>query len=476
MNDVVGIIYPAEKKAGREALSICFLQEGLGRLGIRSRVYFADSANLGLMSKHRLIVVSSHYENNYPMLLRMMERGGVSLHKQDRDFPKLLVGGPTTVNPMPLKHVADFFFIGDGEALFHALEEKKKRKGTLTLQEIMDTVIRHENVFHEGRGEIKTALCGLEGERSPLATVDGTVMIEVQRGCRRRCLFCLIGWTRGRCRYRSLDDIRLALSRVRRGSVNRVMLIGSDPFSNPELPDIITYLRRAGYEIGMPSIHVSDIQEYRDVLKLIRPRTITIAPESSERIRFELGKKFSDEDVLRAARTAKLCGARNLKLYFMVGLPAERDKDLEACANLVNLCSSLSGMRVKCTFSIFIPKPHTPMQFAPFEGVEALSARNKLLRKKLRVRAHFTNPKRAAIQTLLSIGDERVGKILLQAYRHGLSYTGWVDAARKLGLKLEDYFNEKTPEYVFGFECINTSVCKRALYSAYQKYLAKTIE
>ena len=63
----------------------------------------------------------------------------------------------------------------------------------------------------------------------------------------------------------------------------------------------------------------------------VRRTGLTFAPEAgSHRMRRVINKMISDEEMLDNARAAFTNGWRQIKLYFMIGLPGERDSDLDA--------------------------------------------------------------------------------------------------------------------------------------------------
>ncbi len=468
----VAIIYPNRRKVGEKALSIYFLRDELMRMGLRSRFYFLDSTELSELKKHDMILISCHYENDYLHLIEILEKAGFSLGKSTENNEKqpfIIMGGPVVVNPAPLSSIIDAFFIGDGEIFF----DEMKNYG------VEQVIERSEHVWKKGKEKVKVALCKLLGDRHPAESgSDEEFFLEVQRGCRNKCKFCLIGWTRGTCRYRTLDNVKLIMSRVPKNRYRKIMLVGSDIFSHPELPEIYRYLRSRKFDVATPSFHVRDVLEFRDFLKEVKPRILTIAPETTERLRNLVGKNFSDDDVLQAVKMAKKNGVRTVKLYFMVGIPYEREEDIRDVVKLVKDCTSIKGIYIKCTFSIFVPKPHTPFQFAPVDEIESLSRKNMTIARSLRkmgVMVHLTNPKRAHLQAILSIGDEKIGELLLKAHKYGMNYSAWKKVASKEGIVLDSYLEEKDLSHRFGFENVDTGVSKQALYTAYKKYVDEAL-
>ncbi|WP_243674854.1 radical SAM protein [Vulcanisaeta distributa] len=176
-----------------------------------------------------------------------------------------------------------------------------------------------------------------------------------------------------------------------------------------------------GLNVSVPSLRVDSLD--RDIIRLIArggQRVLTIAPESSERLRRALGKGFSDDDIVRVAMDAVSVGIDHLKLYFMVGLPGEGDDDVKS---VINLLSRLKRLGIKHSLSVnpWIPKPHTPLQWLPMANDDIINARVKELRNAQTYMEFSTyNILDAKVQALLSLGDRDVGNLIFEASLTGL--------------------------------------------------------
>jgi radical SAM superfamily enzyme YgiQ (UPF0313 family) len=441
----IAILYPREKEVGMQAISVHWLQ----KMFPRARVFFLDS-NLEDLNKADLILVSCHYENNYPYILQMLERAGIAIFRKQRN-QKVYFGGVVAVNPYPLYDFIDAFFIGDFDSSVRQaiLDEDLKKYEYVFIPE--------EKEFAKASRSKPEALFGI---------YDNTLYLEVQRGCRGRCRFCLIGWTKT-MGFLEISEIKRI---IKSHKIKSVFLVGSDIFSHPEIVELIYFLKDCGAKISFPSMRVEEVRKYEDIVKKLQPESFTIAPETCERLRKLLGKGFSDDEVVEVAEFLKSIGTKRLKLYFILGLPYESKQDLESCISLVERLRK-TGLKLAVTFSIFVPKPHTPFQFAPFESVKSLSAKNKFVKKKLHfAKLHLTNPKKAFLQMLLSIGNREISKLLATVYSYGLNYSVWLKTAKALGIDLEKYSAEKTEEFHFDFETIDTGIRKKELFKIYEKY------
>jgi radical SAM superfamily enzyme YgiQ (UPF0313 family) len=168
---------------------------------------------------------------------------------------------------------------------------------------------------------------------------------------------------------------------------------------------------------------------------------LTFAPEGgTERMRKVINKMVTEEDLIRTVATAYSNGWRQVKLYFMCGLPTETDEDVVAIADLarkvIETGREVSGRRdIRCTVSIggFVPKPHTPFQWAAQADHETVDARLAKLRTAIRsdrnygksIGLRYHDGKPSVIEGLLSRGDRRVGAVIRTVWEQGGRFDGW---------------------------------------------------
>ena len=445
----LAILYPREKEIGREAISVSWLSN----IFPTAKTFFLDS-ELSKLREAEKILVSCHFENNYPYILQMLSKAGVNIFRGKRR-QKIYLGGPVANNPYPLYDFIDAFFIGsfDSRSVTYLVANEEKMLGC-------------ESIFVPGKKD----RAKLSGKRDEIyfALNRNKLVLEIQSGCRNKCSFCLLGWN-AKLSFSNFEKIK---ELVQSTKISEVFLVGSDIFSHPQIKEIVSFLSSRNLEISFPSSRINEIEKFSDIIAELKPKSFTVAPESSERIRNALGKKFSNEEILSACEILKNCGVRNLKLYFMLGLPGEEKSDLEEMIEIIQHVKKL--FHVSATFSIFVPKANTPMQFAPFEDVKSLEQKNRYMKKSLKsVKAHFTNPKKAFIQMLLSIGNKDISKLLSHVYQKGLNYSFWIKTARKLKIDISLYSGEKDLSYKFDFENIDTGINRKTLYKLYKKYKDK---
>jgi radical SAM superfamily enzyme YgiQ (UPF0313 family) len=268
---------------------------------------------------------------------------------------------------------------------------------------------------------------------SPQAQFGDLYLTELSRGCLWGCRFCAAGFVQRPYREVSLPALeRAAASGLERGQ--RVGLVGPDVSDHSGLEALTCFITDRGGTFSPSSLRVDAITPgLMARLATGGEQTVTLAPEAgTERLRRVLNKDLSDDRVVEAAAQAIEAGLRHVKLYFMFGLPTETDEDVARMADLALRIrdevlapkARATGRMGRLTLSVnpFIPKPFTPFQWLPLEAEATLKRRRRILEKALRPRGvelDVLSLREAALQTLLSRGDRRVGDLLEVAHREG---------------------------------------------------------
>ena len=251
---------------------------------------------------------------------------------------------------------------------------------------------------------------------------------------------------------------------------------------------IADYLANESCSLSFSSLRADIItSSLTELLGQSNLKSAAIAPDGgSERLRQVINKGITEADVLAAVEILAQKGIRNLKLYFMIGLPTETQDDLEEMVELIMKVKEIildigraKGKISLLTLSIncFIPKPWTPFQFHPMEEVASLKKKLKFLRKTIRdqanIRIKAESPEKAFSQATLSRGDRRVGRALLQMV---LQNCTWRQAFKKENINPADYSTrQREKNELFPWEIIDHGIERKYLWSEYQKALqAKT--
>jgi radical SAM superfamily enzyme YgiQ (UPF0313 family) len=406
---------------------------------------FSIEAGLPLRA-YDVIVASIHFDLQIPAFLKYLATQKIPLRKEEREQP-VIVGGPATWNPLPLVPIVDAVSVGEGEdTIANTVRGVAESKQEYTDKNTFNTWVKNRAEF--ARHDLSYRPPAIVAEES--AYGRRAIYVEPSRGCNFGCRFCLIGWTKRPRRDRKLSQILEWIEEGLENNGEKVYFYASDILGHPYIKKVLEILGELRIPASLSSLRFDRLDdEMLNVLRSVGTRTITVAPEvASTTLKARINKPIPNEGIVELARRAKKKGIRRMKLYFLFGIPGETEEDVRAIIDLVKTVKK-EGVDVKASVNPMIPKAHTPMQWAPFAGIEYIQRWNKVFEKE--IHANTMNPKRAFIQTLLSIGDEKVGEVLLHAYKD-VNYSHWMEAIQAVSLDLSHYMeeNRETPwrEYI----------------------------
>jgi len=461
-----------------------------------------------------LLAFSLSFENDYPAVLQMLEAAGIPLAAEDRDLahPLVMGGGiAPTLNPEPLAAFFDLFVLGEAEEIlpafarvFAATAGLDRRDRLVALQRQLPGVyvpsLYGVSYFPEGPirrmipladglpetiriGRIRNigAFSTTQTVSSPDSEMADMYLVEVNRGCPHLCRFCAAGHVYAPPRFRPARDI---IEAVDRGLAlkGKIGLVGTAVSDHPDLADLCRHIVARGAAVGVGSLRVDRITgEMLDLLKAGRVETVALAPEAgSQRLRDLVRKDITDADILAAARLLLEKDILNLRLYFMVGLPTEEEEDIDAIIGLAKkiqhtALSSTTGQKKfrRLTLSVnqFIPKPRTPLQWCALTEVQDVNRRIRKIvsafRRDRQITVLADVPKWNFVQALLSLGDRRVGDILLAVHRRG---GHWLKALREININPDFYvYRPKKPDEILPWDIVDVGLPKKALIREYRK-------
>jgi radical SAM superfamily enzyme YgiQ (UPF0313 family) len=302
-------------------------------------------------------------------------------------------------------------------------------------------------------------------------------LMEIARGCRWGCRFCLAGFLFRPFRPRSLDHLLAQAEnslRYRKG----VGLVAADASDHPDLDELVTRLRHMDAEVSVSSLRIRPLSDVLlQALAESDRQTITLAPEAgSERLRSLINKGVAEKDIYQAVDKVARYGPRQLKLYFMVGLPTETDSDVDEIAKLALALKERSdrrraGIHIVINIAPFVPKAGTPFQWLPMAGAEILSHRLSRLKSILSPKGIAVKADSVAwsvVQGVLSRGDSRLAPVLASMKEKSLS--SWRQTAAECAVDVKYYVNrEASPAEKLPWSFLDSGVDPRYLESELAK-------
>lgn len=416
------------------------------------------------------------YELSYTNVLNILDLSGMPLHSADRgeEFPVIVAGGPCAYNPEPLADFIDLFMIGDGEELLEQVcllkmecaSKKEFLQRACKLQGVYvpafyepiynedGTIKEIKKLYEEAPDRVKrTVVEDLDKAEFPVKnivpfidTVHDRCVVETFRGCTRGCRFCQAGMIYRPVRERKKETIEnLAKEQLANTGHEELSLLSlsTSDYSQfePLATDLMKMCGENNVSLSLPSLRLDSFsfQVLQEIQKY-RKSGLTFAPEAgSQRLRDVINKNITEENIFSAVEQAIELGWEHIKFYFMDGLPGETYEDLDGigkiASDIMDLNFKLKGrrggrFRVTVSVSNFVPKAHTPFQWAAQDRPEEFRAKHDHLAKQLHIKGvtfNYHETKTSNLEAIFARGDRKVCRLLEHAYHLGCKFDGWTE-------------------------------------------------
>ena len=487
--------------------------------------------------------ITLQYEMCYTNILQVLDLSGIPLKSADRgeEDPFVVCGGPCTYNPEPIADFFDLVYIGEGETSYRELLDKYKewKKSGKSRREFLEIAATVDGIYvpslydvtynQDGTIHAMVPNCETAPEKvkkqvvndlthtyypeKPLvpyikATQD-RVVLEIQRGCIRGCRFCQAGMIYRPIRPRDIDYLKkMAVTMLDNTGYEEITLSSLSSSDYKELSELVYFLidecDERKINISLPSLRIDAFSlDVMSKVQDIRKSSLTFAPEAgSQRMRNVINKGLTEEVILSGAWEAFQGGWNRVKLYFMLGLPGEREDDIEQIAVLADKIAAKyfelpkeerhGRPEIVASSSFFVPKPFTPFQWSPMNTAEQFESKRRFLLGKVKeqlnqrsIRYQCHDAVTSELEGIFARGDRKLCKVIEDAYRRGCIFDAWTDYFKEdvweqvmdeNGVSRYFYnYRERGKDEIFPWDFIDIGVSKNFLYREYENSLQEKV-
>lgn len=447
-----------------------------------------------------IIGISISYELTYTNIVSILKLGKVPLYAASRaeNDPIVIGGGCGAFNPEPVAPFFDAILIGDGEEAVLEISETiiNAKKNNLSRQETLELLSKIEGLYIPliPKDVKRRIVQDLNTQKiinnklvSNIQLVHDRVGVEIQRGCTRGCRFCQAGFVYRPVRQKNPEKIiTQAKDELKESGYEECAFLSLSSGDYANLTNIILQLdhdlKDNWVHISLPSLRVESLnQEIISSLSRSLKGGFTIAPEAgSERLRRFINKGNTEEDLLGSVQKIFKTGWKNIKLYFMIGLPTETEEDIDAIINLAYKVRDIGRQvhkfpNITVNVSTFVPKSHTPFQ----RELQISIARTKEIHQRLKdqikgsgLKLKLHNPEMSFLEGVFSRGGSELSRVIELAYKKGcrfdawddhLNFTKWLQAFDELKINSEDYLRKREINETLPWDHLFTDLSKEYL-------------
>ncbi len=487
--------------------------------------------------------ITIQYEMCYTNILQILDLSRIPLHASERgeDMPIVIGGGPCTYNPEPIADFFDLFYIGEGEISYDALFAlyKQCRREGLDRAQFLRRAAQIPGIYVPSMYDVAYGEDGCLSSFTPkyddipakvekqlvmdmsqapypekplvpfIKATQDRVVLEIQRGCIRGCRFCQAGMIYRPTREKDIEQLKTYAYEMLKSTGHEEISLSSLSSSDySQLEELVNFLidnfHDKGVNISLPSLRIDAFSlDVMGKVQDIKKSSLTFAPEAgSQRMRNVINKGLTKDIILEGAGQAFEGGWQKVKLYFMLGLPTETVEDMQAIAELANDIAvryyeiPKDQRNGKCQITIstsfFVPKPFTPLQWAPMCTVDDYlgkakvvneAVKNQLNRKSIRYNWHEADV--TVLEGVFARGDRRIASAIERAYEKGALFDAWseyfdnerwLEAFAETGIDVAFYtLRQRGLDELFPWDFIDAGVTKEFLTREWKKACEQTV-